>query len=125
MAASVAVPLPWESWWGSCTTREEDWGGGCGSLRGGGGKGSSDLFWTLPLCSASKVSKRFPRPGTALLWLKECVLHVKDLVHGFLDGMSTTPQWISGLNSLSWRGLLYCSRLLLVLLSCFLSGSER
>lgn len=54
----------------------------------------------------------------------ECVLHVKDLVHGFRAVISITPQWISGLNSRSrllYQGLL----LLALLLSCFLSRDER
>lgn len=105
------------------------WEEGCGSLREGfcweWGWWSSLSFsrsLALFLCSASNVSKRFLRPGTALRWLKECVLHVRDLVHGFRAVISTTPQWISALNSRSVTFLLRWRLLLaLLLLSCFLS----
>lgn len=105
------------------------WVEGCGSLREGfcwewGWWSSLSLSRSraLFLCSASSASKRFLRPGTALRWLKECVLHVSDLVHGFRVVISTTPQWISGLNSRSVSFLLRWRLLLTwLLLSCFFS----
>lgn len=97
-SAATAAAGPLATRWGSWAGRRgaEGWG----SLRGGVVCCSSRSR-ALLLCSASRVSKRFLRPSTALRWLKECVLHVRDLVHGFRAVISRTPQWMSGLNSRS------------------------
>lgn len=55
----------------------------------------------LALCSARRRSNCFFRPGTALRWLSECVLQVRDLVQGFFVSGSNTPQCLFGSNSLS------------------------
>lgn len=55
----------------------------------------------LALCSARRRSNCFLRPGTALRWLSECVLQVRDLVQGFFVSGSNTPQCLFGSNSLS------------------------
>lgn len=55
----------------------------------------------LALCSAKRRSNCFFRPGTALRWLSECVLQVRDLVQGFFVSGSNTPQCLFGSNSLS------------------------
>lgn len=78
LVASRAGPFPWAACWASWPGAR--WEEGCGSLRGGI---CWEWFWwisrslsrslVLFLCSASNVSKRFLRPGTALRWLKECV----------------------------------------------------
>lgn len=55
----------------------------------------------LALCSAKRRSNCFFLPGTALRWLSECVLQVRDLVQGFFVSGSNTPQCLFGSNSLS------------------------
>lgn len=55
----------------------------------------------LALCSARRRSNCFFLPGTALRWLSECVLQVRDLVQGFFVSGSNTPQCLFGSNSLS------------------------
>lgn len=99
---------PWEFWCGSC---EGLGGAGCGSLRGCVGCWESgwriDSFsLVLFLCSANNTSNRFLLPWTALRWVKECVLHVKERVQGFLVSRSMTPQCMSGSNSLSVKSTL-------------------
>lgn len=79
---------------------------------GGGGFGSISLAEVrrcsftsfsrdLALCSAKRRSNCFFRPGTALRWLSEWVLQVRDLVQGFFVSGSNTPQCLFGSNSLS------------------------
>lgn len=95
---------------GSATVLPED---ACGaSGEGPGGFGSISLAEVrrcsftsfsrdLALCSARRRSNCFFRPGTALRWLSECVLQVRDLVQGFFVSGSNTPQCLFGSNSLS------------------------
>lgn len=95
---------------GSATVLPED---ACGaSGEGPGGFGSISLAEVrrcsftsfsrdLALCSARRRSHCFFRPGTALRWLSECVLQVRDLVQGFFVSGSNTPQCLFGSNSLS------------------------
>lgn len=95
---------------GSVTVLPED---ACGaSGEGPGGFGSISLAEVrrcsftsfsrdLALCSARRRSNCFFRPGTALRWLSECVLQVRDLVQGFFVSGSNTPQCLFGSNSLS------------------------
>lgn len=73
-----------------------------------------------PLCSASRESNCFPRPGTALRWVREWVLHVSERVQGFLLSGSRTPQCLLGSNTLP-DTLLY-GLVPLVPFWCFLSS---
>lgn len=97
---------------GSATALPEDPCRASGTGPGGGGFGSISLAEVrrcsftsfsrdLALCSAKRRSNCFFRPGTALRWLSEWVLQVRDLVQGFFVSGSNTPQCLFGSNSLS------------------------